>query len=162
MGRRRDSYLQIEGWLELGDYREAELALQQLPARARATKRGLTLWLQLSLALERWPEVEAAAHELRRFLPHATSPLLYQAEALNQQNLPLPALALLAANAHRFTGPAWTGYLTTLRKYATRAELPAASAQLFQSILTTQEPRDHHQPGAARPVELAPLAATRR
>ncbi len=140
MGRLKDTYLLAEGWLELGDFREAELALQQLPARARSTKRGLTLWLQLSLALERWPEVEAAARELRQFSPADTSPLLHQAEALHQQDQPLPALALLAANAGHFTGPAWTDYLTTLRKYATRAELPAQSAELLHSILTTELP----------------------
>jgi len=140
MGRLKDTYLLAEGWLELGESREAELALQQLPARARATKRGLTLWLQLSLALERWPEVEAAARELRQFSPADTSPLLHEAEALHQQDQPLPALALLAVNAGRFTGPAWTDYLTTLRKYATRADLPAQSAELLHSILTTGHP----------------------
>jgi len=139
MGHLNDNYLLAEGWLELGDFREAELALQQLPARARATQRGLRLWLRLSLALERWPEIEAAARQLRSAFPADISLILHEAVALQQQGKGLQSLSLLADNARFFTGPAWPQFLATLESCAVAASLPAAGANLLHCILTSKE-----------------------
>jgi hypothetical protein len=161
MDRLRDIYLQVEGWLELGNSREAELAFQQLPARALTTKRGLTLWLRLSLTLQRWPEVEAAARELRTIFPAEASLVLHEAEALGHQGRGLQALLLLADNAACFTGPAWESFLATLKNHAAQVSLPAPGADLLQNILTGSLPAGKRVDYTFRTAAFTPHIASR-
>jgi len=118
--------LKIESWLERGDFPAAELEFQQLPARALTTKRGLTLWLRLSHGLERWPEVEAAASQLRGRQPRETQPVLHEAEALHQQGQTRLAVHLLVTHAARFNGPDWPAYQAVLKNYTALARRTAA------------------------------------
>lgn len=151
----------VEGWLELGNFREAELAFQQLPTRALSTRRGLSLWLRLSLGLQRWPEVEAAACQLRAVLPSDTSLILHEAEALHHQGRNLQATALLANCADRFTGPAWMDFLATLKNYAAQASLPATDTDLLQIIWAAQQPVELRSAYAFTFAELAPHVVAR-
>lgn len=128
----------VEGWLELGNPHEAELEFQKLPARAINTRRGLALWLQLSLATQRWSEVEASARQLRQAMPWETYPIIHEAEAMHQQGMTINAVALLALQAPRFAGPEWPEYLGRLQGYVAEAGLPEKEAAMFDSVLKTQ------------------------
>lgn len=128
MSRSGHIYDEVAGWLELGNLPEAEFAFQQLTRREVSTRRGLRLWLQLSLALERWEEVEAAAGALRQAGETGPTLLFVEAEALQAQGKPLHALVLLTTHATRFTGPTWPRFQQTFR--ACLAALPSSSAEM--------------------------------
>ena len=81
----RKKYLMIEGWLDLGNFEEADLEFRKLPARSILTTRGLCLWLRLSWGLERWAEALEATKLLQAKIPDRTAPLLSQMAALQQQ-----------------------------------------------------------------------------
>lgn len=116
------SYDSAEGWLALGNLQEAEQAFQELPSRAVMTRRGLRLWLKLSHALQRWPEVAEAARLLRQSGPLEPELLLAEAEALHAQNQTLSALALLSSHAPNFIGKGWHTFVSRVSHYLTAAK----------------------------------------
>jgi hypothetical protein len=147
MGHLRDTYLKIECWLDRGDFTAAELVFRRLPSRAITTKRGLSLWLRLSRGLERWPEVEAAASQLRVLQPRETAPVLLEAEALHHQGQTRQAVFLLVTQAARFGGPAWPAYQAALKNYSFLARQTALKS-------TPQDQKDASYPDSFTPAAL--------
>lgn len=131
----KHSYEEAEGWLALGNLQEAELAFQSLPSRAIMTQRGLRLWLKLSQALQRWPEVAEAARLLRASGQREPAILLAEAEALHAQNQTLSALTLLSSHAPCFVGAGWRAYVLRLSSYLSAARLSEKLPQLEVEIL---------------------------
>ncbi len=90
-------YLLIEGWLDLGNFEEADLEFSKLPARSIVTTRGLWLWLRISWGLKRWTEALEATKLLQAKTPNRTAPLLSQITALQRQVHSALALRQIAA-----------------------------------------------------------------
>lgn len=81
----RKKYLMIEGWLDLGNFEEADLEFSKLPARSIMTTRGLWLWLRLSWGLKRWAEALEAAELLLAKTPDRAVPLLLEMATLHRE-----------------------------------------------------------------------------
>lgn len=133
----------VEGWIELGNYEEADLEFQKLAPRDLATERGLKVWLKLSRVLKRWPEMEAAANQLRALRPKSTLPILCETEALHHQGRTVEAVALLSASAACFTGREWSTYIDLLKSYVDLADLPELQRAKFETILKAENTRRH-------------------
>lgn len=141
MDSMKDKYSTVEGWIELGNLEEADLEFQKLTPRDLATERGLKVWIKLSRAMKRWPEMEAAANQLRALRPKSTLPILCETEALHHQGRTMEAVALLSASAACFTGREWSTYIDLLSSYVALAGLPEAQQAKFQAILKAEDTR---------------------
>lgn len=95
----------VEGWLELGNWREASEELHNLPPSMKSSIEVLRLWVRVYRLAEAWPSLEEVADLLLAHVPGDPLGVENKAEALHRQGRSADAVIFLGAFKSLFTIP---------------------------------------------------------
>ncbi len=95
-------YRAAEGWLELGNLREAERELSRIPARARTHLKVLLLRWQIDVRAEQWDRCLTVAKTLTQRYPDDPRTWIVYAETFYYLGNVQKAFCIAATQAERF------------------------------------------------------------
>lgn len=85
----------IDGWIDLGNFKEAAEELNQLPSRFKSTIHFVKAWIRIYVAQEAWSNVQSMCQTLVRHAPNDPSGFLQLAEAFHKQGNRAGAISTL-------------------------------------------------------------------
>ncbi len=100
----RFNLMAAEGWLELGNWREALAELDQVAPEHQMTPVALALRYQCLAAAEKWEEAIALARGVQKVLPGTIVGIYYLAQALHNSGRTLEAYAAIRRVLDEFPG----------------------------------------------------------
>jgi hypothetical protein len=84
-----------EGWIELGEFREAGEELSQLPDKFKSSLDFVQLWIRVYAGLKDWPRVEVLSDSILAMHSDNEFALFHNAEALHRQRKSSDAILLI-------------------------------------------------------------------